>query len=192
MARAALTAGARGLALGAARSGRWWRPSTPSGSGSRRRRSTWASGRSAWSSSSTRWERSARRCPAGSPTGSGGGPSSRAGCAVALLGVLLTLPPWWPSPSIVAGFAALSIGFFVIHGLASGWIAARAHAAGVGTGQAAAFYLFSYYVGSSVFGTLGGHAWSVAGWVGVVALTGTLLLVCCALALTLRRIPPLI
>ncbi len=112
-----------------------------------------------------------------------------AGCAIALVGVLLTLPPWLPS--IVAGFAALSVGFFVIHGLASGWVAARAHAVGVGTGQAAAFYLFSYYVGSSVFGTLGGHAWSVAGWAGVVALTGTLLLVCCGLALTLRRIPPI-
>ena len=43
-----------------------------------------------------------------------------------------------------------------------------------------------------MFGTLGGHAWSVAGWAGVVALTGTLWLVCCGLALTLRRIPPLI
>ncbi|HET9423085.1 MAG TPA: MFS transporter, partial [Nocardioides sp.] len=89
-----------------------------------------------------------------------------AGCVIALVGVLLTLPSWLPS--IVAGFAALTIGFFVIHGLASGWVAARAHAAGVGTGQAVAFYLFAYYVGSSVFGTLGGHAWSVAGWSGVV------------------------
>ncbi len=112
-----------------------------------------------------------------------------AGCAIALVGVLLTLPAWLPS--IIAGFAALTIGFFIIHGLASGWVAARAHAAGVSTGQAAAFYLFAYYVGSSVFGILGGHAWSIAGWAGVVALTGTLLLACCGLAVTLRRIPPL-
>lgn len=111
------------------------------------------------------------------------------GCAVALAGVLLTLPSWLPS--MIVGFAALTIGFFIIHGLASGWVAARAHASGISTGQAAAFYLFSYYVGSSVFGTVGGHAWSIAGWGGVAALTGTLLLVCWALALTLRRIPPL-
>jgi YNFM family putative membrane transporter len=112
-----------------------------------------------------------------------------AGCAIALAGVLLTLPPWLPS--LMAGFAALTIGFFIIHGLASGWVAARAHASGVSTGQAAAFYLFSYYVGSSVFGTLGGHAWSIAGWAGVAGLTGTLLVVCGALAVTLRRLPPL-
>ena len=111
------------------------------------------------------------------------------GCAIALVGVLLTLPPWLPS--IVAGFAAFSIGFFVIHGIASGWVAVRAHAIGVGAGQAVAFYLFSYYVGAAVFGILGGHAWSVAGWAGVVALTGTLVLVCSGLALTLRRIPPI-
>jgi YNFM family putative membrane transporter len=113
-----------------------------------------------------------------------------AGCAIALAGVLLTLPEWLPS--IVAGFAALSIGFFVIHGLASGWVAVRAHAAGIGTGQAVAFYLFSYYVGSSVFGTLGGYAWSIAGWSGVAVLCGTLLLVCCALTVALRRIPSLL
>ncbi|HWM06765.1 MAG TPA: MFS transporter, partial [Actinophytocola sp.] len=111
------------------------------------------------------------------------------GCAIALVGVLLTLPPWLPS--IVAGFAAFSIGFFVIHGIASGWVAVRAHAIGVGAGQAVAFYLFSYYVGAAVFGILGGHAWSVAGWAGVVALTGMLVLVCSAVALALRRIPPI-
>jgi MFS transporter, YNFM family, putative membrane transport protein len=111
------------------------------------------------------------------------------GGAIALGGVLLTLPD--SLPSIVAGFAALTIGFFVMHGLASGWVAVRAHAAGVGTGQAVAFYLFSYYVGSSVFGTLGGHAWSTAGWTGVAILVATLLLVCSALAQVLRRIPVL-
>jgi YNFM family putative membrane transporter len=113
-----------------------------------------------------------------------------AGCAFALAGVLLTLPGWLPS--IVAGFAALAIGFFVIHGLASGWVAVRAHAAGVGTGQAVAFYLFSYYVGSSVFGTWGGQAWSLAGWTGVAVLCGTLVLVCCVLAAALHRIPSLV
>lgn len=35
---------------------------------------------------------------------------------------------------------------------------------GVSTGQAASLYLFTYYLGSSVFGSLGGRAWTVAGW----------------------------
>jgi len=57
--------------------------------------------------------------------------------------------------------------------------------------QAAAFYLFSYYVGSSVFGSLGGRAWSAEGWPGVVTVAGSLLGIAGVLALTLRRIPAL-
>lgn len=112
-----------------------------------------------------------------------------AGAAIALAGVLLTL-----SDSlllIVLGVAALTVGFFCIHGLASGWVTARAHLAGVGTAQAAAFYLFAYYVGSSVFGNLGSAAWSRAGWPGVVALAAALLLTASAMVGVLRRTPAL-
>jgi YNFM family putative membrane transporter len=111
------------------------------------------------------------------------------GCAIALVGVLLTLPA--SLPVIIAGVGALTVGFFIVHGLASSWVAARSHAFGVSTGQAAAFYLFSYYLGSSVFGSLGGRAWTSAGWPGVVTLAGGLLSVAGALSLVLRRIPPL-
>ena len=89
------------------------------------------------------------------------------------------------------GIAALTVGFFCIHGLASGWVTARAHLAGVSTGQAAAFYLFAYYVGSSVFGNLGSAAWSHRGWGGVVLLASTLLLTVCAMVAVLRRTPAL-
>src|SRR6185503_2300147 len=34
-------------------------------------------------------------------------------------------------------------------------------------GQAASLYLFAYYAGSSVFGSLSGVAWSLAGWPAV-------------------------
>ena len=67
----------------------------------------------------------------------------------------------------------------------------RAHLAGVRTGQAAAFYLFAYYVGASVFGNLGSAAWSHAGWPGVVALASALLLTVCAMVVVLRRTPAL-
>lgn len=112
------------------------------------------------------------------------------GCLMALLGVLLTLPPWLPT--VVAGVALLTAGFFVVHGVASGWVPARAHAGGVATGQAASLYLFAYYVGSSVFGGLAGPAWSWGAWPGVVALAILLICLTGALSLVLRRTPTLV
>jgi YNFM family putative membrane transporter len=111
------------------------------------------------------------------------------GCAIALGGVLLTLSG--SLGFVVLGVAALTVGFFCIHGLASGWVTSRAHLAGVSTGQAAAFYLFAYYVGSSVFGNLGSAAWSHLGWSGVVALSSALLLTVSAMVAVLRRTPAL-
>lgn len=112
------------------------------------------------------------------------------GCLIGLAGVALTLVP--SLPVIVLGLAVLVIGFFNVHGVASGWVAARAHAGGASPGQAAACYTFTYYVGSSVFGTLGGVAWTHAGWNGVAALSGGLLMIVSLLVLVLRRIPPLL
>lgn len=106
------------------------------------------------------------------------------GAVVAVAGAVLTLSS--SLPVLVAGLALLVMGFFAVHGVASGWVPARAHAGGVSAGQAASLYTFTYYLGSSVFGSLGAKAWSAAGWSGVVALTVTLLLVTGALALRLR------
>lgn len=111
------------------------------------------------------------------------------GCALALAGVVLTLLP--SLAAIVLGLALLTAGFFVMHGLASGWVVVRAHLAGASASQAAAFYLCSYYVGSSVFGSLGGSAWSAAGWAGVGALALLLLAVAGLATVRLRRIPVL-
>jgi YNFM family putative membrane transporter len=112
------------------------------------------------------------------------------GCVLAAAGALLTLVP--SLPALVLGLALLTAGFFAVHGLASGWVPARAHAGGVATGQAAALYLFTYYAGSSVFGSLAGPAWSGAGWPGVVALAVALLGVTGLLSLVLRRTPTLL
>jgi YNFM family putative membrane transporter len=112
-----------------------------------------------------------------------------AGCALAVVGALLTLPS--SLGVVVVGLAVLTAGFFAVHGVASGWVPARAHAGGVATGQAASLYLFTYYLGSSVFGSLGGRAWSSEGWTGVVALAVVLLGVCWILAVMLRRLPSL-
>jgi YNFM family putative membrane transporter len=106
------------------------------------------------------------------------------GVTVALGGVLLTLPaglPW-----MAVGFALVIAGFFVVHSVASGWVPARAHAQGVGPGQAASLYLFSFYIASSVAGTVAAAAWTSVGWSGVVALSSALLLVSAVLAGVLR------
>jgi YNFM family putative membrane transporter len=111
------------------------------------------------------------------------------GCLVTVLGVQLTLPDalGW----LVAGLGVMTAGFFAVHGIASGWVPTRAHAGGVAAGQAASLYLFAYYLGSSVFGSLAGQAWTVGAWPGVVLLSSGLLLVCGLLALWLRRTPSL-
>lgn len=111
------------------------------------------------------------------------------GCVVLLGGVLLTLPDHLGL--VVAGLAVTTAGFFAVHGVASGWIPARAHAGGVASGQAASLYLFAYYVGSSVFGTVAGRAWTVGAWPGVVLLSSALILITGLLALWLRRTPSL-
>ncbi len=90
-------------------------------------------------------------------------------------------------PVIVVGLALLVVGFFAVHGVASGWVPVRAHEVGVSSGQAASLYLFTYYAGSSVFGSLAGHAWTAYGWTGVVVLAAGLLAVTAALSTSAPR-----
>ncbi|WP_026927867.1 MFS transporter [Granulicoccus phenolivorans] len=109
---------------------------------------------------------------------------------IALVGLLITLAePLW---LVVLGLAVLVAGFFATHGVASGWVAARAAATGGGAGQAASLYLVCYYLGSSIFGTLAGTAWTHAGWPGVVAMNTGLLLICLVLALLVGRTRPVL
>ncbi len=112
-----------------------------------------------------------------------------AGALITMTGVALTL--LGPLPLVVLGVAVMTAGFFVVHGVASGWVPVRASAGGVATAQAASLYLFAYYLGSSVFGGLAGRVWSVGAWPAVVALALALLAVCGGLTFWLRRIPAL-
>ena len=82
---------------------------------------------------------------------------------------------------IIFGIVVLTFGFFGAHTVVSAWIGARARH---GKGQASSLYLFAYYMGSSAVGSLGGLFWGAAGWGGVIAMTGALVLA--ALAMTLR------
>ncbi|MBK8470525.1 MAG: MFS transporter [Candidatus Phosphoribacter sp.] len=112
-----------------------------------------------------------------------------AAVAVMLAGLLVTLAdPLWV---VLVGLTAFTSAFFAMHGIAAGWVAARAQVGGGGTGQATAFYLVAYYTGSSVFGGLAGVAWSGGRWPAVVALAAALVVVALGLAWALTRIPRL-
>jgi MFS transporter, YNFM family, putative membrane transport protein len=90
--------------------------------------------------------------------------------ATMAVGALLTLAQGLPT--IVAGIAVLTCGFFGAHTIASAWVGSRARTA---RAQAASIYLFSYYLGSSVSGTIGGLFWTWYGWQGVVLMIMALL-----------------
>ena len=106
--------------------------------------------------------------------------------ALTMTGVALTAArPLWP---VVLGIAVVTIGFFGAHSIASAWVGRRG---GVARGQAAAWYLFFYYMGSSVLGSAGGIAWTRAGWPGVVAFCLMLGAVALAGGILLFRVRPL-
>ena len=110
-------------------------------------------------------------------------------CLVCAAGVLVTLPG--SVPAIVLGLTMMIAGFFGVHGVVSGWVPVRAHAGGIAPGQAASLYLFAYYLGSSIFGSLAGPAWTRGGWPAVAALALALLLASGLLTAWLRHIPAL-
>jgi YNFM family putative membrane transporter len=106
--------------------------------------------------------------------------------AVMSAGVGLTLSG--SLPVVIAGIAVLTFGFFGAHSIASAWVGRRARTA---KAQAASLYLFLYYVGSSVIGSLGGIFWERNGWSGVVALVSLLLAAAFLISLRLMRLEPL-
>jgi len=108
---------------------------------------------------------------------------------VVLLIVGVALTAMTPLALVIAGIAVVTIGFFGAHSIASAWVGRRAQAA---RGQAAAFYLFFYYMGSSVLGSAGGVAWTHAGWPGVTAFCLLLGVAALVIALMLRTVPPLV
>lgn len=68
-------------------------------------------------------------------------------------------------PCFVVGLSLMTMGFFVMHAVCSGWVgmlAPRAFKA-----QATALYLLSYYFGASLLSYPGGWAWDHCGWLGL-------------------------
>ncbi len=92
--------------------------------------------------------------------------------AVMILGTAATLATGLAP--IIGGIALFTCGFFCAHSVASSWVSVRAQTA---RAQATSLYLFFYYLGSSISGTVGGFFWTRWHWEGVAGLIA-LLLVC--------------
>ena len=105
------------------------------------------------------------------------------GMSIMAAGAVLTLPNHLLI--VVAGICVVTIGFFGAHSIASSWVTKRASSA---RAQAASLYLFCYYLGSSIVGSLGGLFWSNAGWPGIVALVCFLLVLALLSARRLGRL----
>jgi len=111
----------------------------------------------------------------------GRGPVMFGATAIMLAGLLFTaFNSLW---LILPGMMLFTAGFFAAHAVASSWIGLRARRA---RGQASSLYLFSYYVGSSVAGTLGGVFWHNYGWIGITLFISALLLLALLVAWRLQ------
>ena len=104
--------------------------------------------------------------------------------AMALMALGLALTATASLAISIAAIAIFTCGFFGAHAIASGWVSRRAAAA---RAAAASLYLFAYYVGSSLFGSLGGLFWSRFGWPGIMALVAVLIAAAMLLAASLAR-----
>ncbi len=103
--------------------------------------------------------------------------------ALGLMAAGLSLTASGNLPVTIVGITVLTCGFFGSHSIASSWVSRRAV---VARAQAASLYLFAYYAGSSLFGSLGGLFWSRFRWPGIMGLVATLLAAALGLALWLH------
>ncbi|MGE0214433.1 MFS transporter [Mycolicibacterium sp.] len=104
------------------------------------------------------------------------GPATVLSVAAALVAVGAAVTVSRPLLVVVAGVAVLATGFFLGHAVASSMVAARAPH---GRSQATALYTIGYYIGSSLFGWLGGLMWSGGQWLPVAALVVALAVLAC-------------
>lgn len=87
---------------------------------------------------------------------------------------------------IVIGIALFTFGFFGGYAVVSSWVGLRAKE---NRALASALYLFCYYLGSSIIGSLSGSVWEHVGWPGIVAALALCLVLALALAANLRKLP---
>ncbi len=98
--------------------------------------------------------------------------------ALMLGGAALTIVE--PIAVVATGMGLFTFGFFAAHSVTSSWVGQRAPER---KAQAAALYLFFYYLGGSIAGAVGGVFWDRWRWPGVA----WFLIVLLAIALALAR-----
>jgi YNFM family putative membrane transporter len=113
----------------------------------------------------------------------GRAPVLSTGLSIFVAGLALTLAH--ALVALIAGIALVTIGFFVAHGIASGWVGRMAHGA---KSHAASLYLLAYYLGSSLLGSAGGWFWTRSGWGGVVGFVAVLMTAALAVASRLAKL----
>jgi YNFM family putative membrane transporter len=104
------------------------------------------------------------------------------GAVVTLLGLALTLSA--ALPVIIAGICVVTVGFFIVHSVASGAVARLANG---NKGHASSLYLLSYYAGASLLGSVGGAVWHGGQWTALVVFAGVLVLAVLWIAFSLRQ-----
>jgi MFS transporter, YNFM family, putative membrane transport protein len=104
------------------------------------------------------------------------------GAGVALAGLALSLAQ--PLAAVILGVAGLTVGFFMAHSVASGWVGRLAIR---DRSHASSLYLLAYYLGASVLGSAGGWFWRWGGWAAVTAYGCAAMLGVLALGAALRR-----
>jgi MFS transporter, YNFM family, putative membrane transport protein len=107
------------------------------------------------------------------------------GALIALAGLGLSLSQ--PLVLVILGVAGLTVGFFVAHSVASGWVGRLATA---NRSHAASLYLLAYYMGASVLGSAGGWFWRWGGWPGVTGYCAGAMLGVLGLGVLLGRPAP--
>jgi YNFM family putative membrane transporter len=123
-----------------------------------------------------------------------GGLADRFGRApIMILGALITLAGLGvslgqPLALVILGVAAITVGFFVTHSVASGWVGRLALE---NRSHAASLYLLAYYLGASVLGSAGGAFWRWGGWPAVTGYCCAAMLAVLALGVSLGRLPAL-
>ncbi|MEU6138078.1 MFS transporter [Nocardioides sp. NPDC047086] len=97
-------------------------------------------------------------------------------------GAALTIPD--RLASVLIGLLLFATAYFAAHSIASGWVGPMATS---GVAQATSLYTLFYYAGSSLFGWLGGLAFTT-GWTGTASMVIAIVLIAFAAARTL--LPP--
>ncbi len=104
------------------------------------------------------------------------------GAVIALAGLGVGLAQ--PLGLVILGVTGVTIGFFIAHSVASGWVG---RLASENRGHASSLYLLAYYMGASVLGSIGGLFWRWGGWPGVTGYCAAAMLGVLALGIALSR-----